>query len=57
MGEGSAASQVPEGVSNEDMLEEMFWEDTLEAADAEAAATEDRNDSATPHHAQVSALH
>ncbi|RYQ99356.1 hypothetical protein Ahy_B07g087286 [Arachis hypogaea] len=52
MGEGSAASQVPEGVSDEDMLEEMFWEETLEAADAEAATTEDGNDSATLHPAQ-----
>ncbi|XP_025607242.1 uncharacterized protein [Arachis hypogaea] len=55
MGGGSSAPQVPEGDSDDDMMAEMFWEETLEAADAEAAATEDGNDSATPHHAKAKA--
>ncbi|RYR42604.1 hypothetical protein Ahy_A08g039061 [Arachis hypogaea] len=52
MGEGSAPSQVPEGDNDDDMMAEMFWEETVEAVEAEAAATEDGNDSTTPHPAQ-----
>ncbi|RYR57114.1 hypothetical protein Ahy_A05g022846 [Arachis hypogaea] len=45
MGEGSAAPQVPASDEDEDMLAEMYYEETLEAADAEAAATEVGNGS------------
>ncbi|RYR46389.1 hypothetical protein Ahy_A07g032129 [Arachis hypogaea] len=45
MGEGSAAPQVPTSDEDEDMLAEMYYEETLEAAEAEVgngftAATE-----------------
>ncbi|RYR04071.1 hypothetical protein Ahy_B06g083620 [Arachis hypogaea] len=45
MGEGSAAPQVPASDEDEDMLAEMYYEETLEAAEAEAAATEMENGS------------
>ncbi|RYR01954.1 hypothetical protein Ahy_B06g080815 [Arachis hypogaea] len=45
MGEGSAAPQVPASDEDEDMLAKMYYEETLEAAEAEAAATEVGNGS------------
>ncbi|RYQ96257.1 hypothetical protein Ahy_B08g091943 [Arachis hypogaea] len=53
MGEESAALQVPAGDEDKDMMVEIYWEETLEGTDAEAAATEEGNGSATPHAAQV----
>ncbi|RYQ85630.1 hypothetical protein Ahy_B10g105198 isoform A [Arachis hypogaea] len=52
IGEGNSASQVPVNDEDEDMLAEMYWEETLEAAEAEQEATEEGNRTATPHAAQ-----
>ncbi|RYQ96896.1 hypothetical protein Ahy_B08g092821 [Arachis hypogaea] len=52
MGEGSAAPQVPASDEDEDMLAEMYYEETLEAAEAEAAATEVGNVSTAGQPAQ-----
>ncbi|RYR05177.1 hypothetical protein Ahy_B06g085053 [Arachis hypogaea] len=57
MGEASAAPQVPASDEDEDMLAEMYYEETLEAAKAEAAATEVGNGSTAAQTSQVSSLH
>ncbi|RYR25517.1 hypothetical protein Ahy_B02g059309 [Arachis hypogaea] len=43
MGEGSSAPQAPTDDEDEDILAKMYWEETLEAAEAEQEATEEEN--------------
>ncbi|XLR14727.1 hypothetical protein S83_042665, partial [Arachis hypogaea] len=49
MGEGSSAPQALADEEDEDMLAEMYYEETLEDAEAEQEATEERNKT-TPAH-------
>ncbi|RYQ87845.1 hypothetical protein Ahy_B09g095386 isoform B [Arachis hypogaea] len=52
MGEGSSAPQPPANDEDEDMLAKMYYEETLEAAEAEQEATEEGNRTATAHTSQ-----
>nr|XP_025661883.1 mediator of RNA polymerase II transcription subunit 15-like [Arachis hypogaea] len=45
-GEGSSAPQAPADDEDEDLLAEMYYEETLESAQAEQEATEEGNESA-----------
>ncbi|QHO48923.1 uncharacterized protein DS421_1g09550 [Arachis hypogaea] len=49
MGKASFAPQAPADDEDEDMLAEMYYEETLEAAEAEQEATEEGNETATAH--------
>ncbi|RYR24853.1 hypothetical protein Ahy_B02g058403 [Arachis hypogaea] len=46
VGEGSSAPQAPADDEDEDLLAEMYYDETLESAQAEQEATEERNESA-----------
>ncbi|RYQ83284.1 hypothetical protein Ahy_B10g101936 [Arachis hypogaea] len=52
MGEGSSALQAPADDEDEDILAEMYWKETLEAAEAKQEATEEGNGTATAHTTQ-----
>ncbi|XP_016164432.1 uncharacterized protein LOC107606948 [Arachis ipaensis] len=52
VGEGSAAPQFPASDEDEDMLAEMYYEETLEAAEAEVVATKVGNGSTAAQTAQ-----
>ncbi|RYQ79073.1 hypothetical protein Ahy_Scaffold8g108559 [Arachis hypogaea] len=52
-GEGSSAPQAPTDDENEDLLAEMYYEETLESAQAEQKATEEGNESARTNTQQV----
>ncbi|RYR07465.1 hypothetical protein Ahy_B05g074824 [Arachis hypogaea] len=49
MGEGSSAPQAQADDEDEDMLAEMYYEETLEAAEAEQEVTKEGNRTATAH--------
>ncbi|RYR60786.1 hypothetical protein Ahy_A04g017845 [Arachis hypogaea] len=55
-GEGSSIPQAQTDAEDEDMMAEMYYEETLESAEAEQEATEDGNQTARTNTQQVSAL-